>query len=764
MPWRLLLGIACCALALRGEGPAPAPAPFGKAALAFLEKHCLACHNEKTKRADISLHMLRTDADVVKHRAVVEKALRVLRAGEMPPATKPRPAVADLDAFFASAQGALDRFDRTAPPDPGRVTIRRLNRTEYDNTIRDLTGVDFSPAADFPSDDIGHGFDNIGDVLTLSPVLMERYLAAAESVMESAIAVPVPKVAERYLASRWLEPSQPEAMFHRPLDKRGNMLHTSYRLGLPGEYTFRFRGWAKMTDKEPVKVAVFLGDRQLKTFEVTSHQKAPSNHEVKVELTPGDHRFYVKLLNPSGERNLHVEWFNLNGPLDPRPASHKMLLATTGKTVEERSREVLQRFASRAYRRPATAEEVARLCKLAEGARREGATWEASMRLAMQAVLASPKFLFRPELDSRPVHGDKPVPLDEHALASRLSYFLWSSMPDDELFALAGKGQLTANLEAQVRRMLKDPRAKALTESFALQWLQLRRLKDHAPDAKLFPRFDDPLRQAMLKETELFFGAIVSEDRSVLDLIDGKFTFLNERLARHYGVTDTNGSTWSSKAKTPGKPIKGSGFVRVTLQESDLRGGILTHGSVLTVTSNPTRTSPVKRGKWVLEQLLGTPPPPPPPDVPELDENKVLTGSLRQQMEQHRAKPSCAACHAKMDPLGFAFENFDAVGSYRGTEGKSPIDASGELPGGRKFTGPAELRKILREKKDLVARNLAEKLLTYALGRGLEAHDRRAVDGIVAAMAKNDYKFSTLAVEVARSLPFTHRRAKEQTP
>ncbi|MBY0231195.1 MAG: DUF1592 domain-containing protein [Gemmataceae bacterium] len=727
---------------------------------AFLEKHCVACHNAKTRRADVSLHGIKADADWARNRKLADAVLRVLKAGEMPPSAKPRPPVADADAFLASVQKALDETDRTAKPDPGRVVLRRLNRTEYDNTIRDLVGVDFKPAEDFPSDDIGHGFDNIGDVLTLPPVLMERYLAAAESIMERAILPVAPKVPERYLASRWLEPSQPNDIRHRPLDKRGHMLHMLQRLGIEGDYVFRFRACAKRPDKAPVRVAVLLGDKELKRFDIDAAEGKPQVYAVNVTLKPGDHRFYVKLLDPPGERTIHVEWFNVNGPADTRPPSHRKLLATTGKTDDEKSREVLERFASRAYRRPATKDELDRLLKLAEGARKRGDGWEQSMQLAMQAVLVSPKFLFRAEAGETPKTAD-PVPLDDWQLASRLSYFLWSSMPDDELFKLAGEKKLKANVEAQVRRMLKDPKASALTENFALQWLQLRRLAAHAPDAKLFPRFDDSLRKAMLKETELFFGEIVKEDRSVLDLIDGKYTWLNERLTHHYGIIDTNGSTWGRKAKTPGKPIKGNDFVRVALQPDDPRGGILTHGSVLTVTSNPTRTSPVKRGKWVLEQLLGTPPPPPPPDVPELDEKKVLTGSLRQQMEQHRKNPACAACHAKMDPLGFAFENFDAVGAYRWKEGKADIDASGELPGGKKFKGATELRPLLREKKDLVARNLAEKLLVYALGRGLEWYDRRAVDAIVAGMAKDEYRFSALAVGIAKSLPFTHRRGKE---
>jgi hypothetical protein len=336
-------------------------------------------------------------------------------------------------------------------------------------------------------------------------------------------------------------------------------------------------------------------------------------------------------------------------------------------------------------------------------------------------------------------------------------------MPDDELSTLASKRQLTANLDAQVRRMLKDSKAKALTENFALQWLQLRRLVTFAPDPKLFPTFNEPLRQAMLRETELFFDAVVREDRSVLELIDADFTYLNETLARHYGIADTNGNWMHQKPHTAGgRPIRGEEFQRVSLT-GGVRGGLLTQASVLTVTSNPTRTSPVKRGRWVLEQLLGTPPPPPPPDVPELKDEKMLTGSLRQRMEQHRVNPSCANCHARMDPLGFAFENFNAIGAYRSKDGDFPIDPSGTLPDGKSFQGPQELKRILKEKKELFSRCLAEKLLTYALGRGLEFYDRRTVDKIVTALEKDGFKFSTLMVEIVKSDPFRLRRGKEKS-
>ena len=449
--------------------------------------------------------------------------------------------------------------------------------------------------------------------------------------------------------------------------------------------------------------------------------------------------------------------------MDTRPDTHRALLAAPDKLDSAaKTRHVLKRFLDRAYRRPATADELERVAKIAEKSTKGGDSWEGGVQLAMQAILVSPKFLFRVELDDRAT--DKTShPIDDFALASRLSYFLWNSMPDQPLFDLAAKKTLHKEIAAQVKRMLHDPKASALVDNFAVQWLQLRPLANFAPDGKTFPRFNDGLRRDMVKETKLFIQAVVDEDRSVLDLIDGKFTFLNERLAVLYGIADTNGNPRYQKAVTkPGRPIQGDEkFVRVDL-EPTVRGGILTQASVLAVTSNPTRTSPVKRGRWVLEQILGTPPPPPPPDVPALDTGKQTTGTLRQRMEQHRENVACAGCHARMDPIGFAFENFNAIGEFRKTDGTAPIDASGTLPGGQTFNGPAELQKILRGKTELFGRCLTEKMLTYALGRGLESYDKPAIDGIVAALQKNDFKFSLLVTSIAQSDPFRLRRGKDQ--
>ncbi len=743
----------------------------------FLNAHCVECHGGKSKKADLALNVYKDELSILKDRKLIQRAIEMVHEGEMPPPKRPRPTDAEFAAFAHGVGAIFDEADRTAKPDPGRVTVRRLNRTEYNNTIRDLVGVDFQPAEDFPSDDIGHGFDNIGDVLAISPVLMERYLAAAEAIVQRAIVVDPPKPPVRHQSARFLEPGGrdvPKDKF-RPLTT-GN-LNTPHQLNNDGEYVMRVKAYAPKVGDQPAKVAFQVDGQEVKQFEVTGeNEKQAKVYEAKLTLEPGSRRFGVALLNPAAEkdpkgdkeikRTVFVEFLIVEGPADTRPASQRKLLATTpGLAKPQQTREVLSRFASRAYRRPAAAEEVERLAKLVEQAEARGEKWEAGVQLAMQAVLVSPKFLFRLELDDRPDSVD-PHPIGEHQLASRLSYFVWSTMPDEELTDLAAKGQLTANLEPQVRRLLKDPRSKALVDNFAMQWLQLRRLRSVAPDAKQFPTFDERLRTAMQKETELFLTAVVQEDRSILDLIDGDFTFVNRTLARHYGLPEPQPPGGGDGSRRGGGFRRGqdSNFVRVSLPKDGPRGGILTHASVLTVTSNPTRTSPVKRGRWVLEQFLGAPPPPPPPDVPELEEGEkaALTGSLRQRMEQHRANPACASCHAKMDPMGFAFENFDAVGAFRKKDGAFDVDPAGALPDGRSFKGPAELRSILKQDKAKFAQCLAEKMMTYALGRGVEFYDKRAVDAVCNALAKDDYRMSRLVIEIAKSDPFRLRRGSGQ--
>jgi hypothetical protein len=747
------------------ENSAPA-GEFARDVLPFLEKHCVSCHNPEKKKADLNLKAYRDELSLVKNRTVWTAVAKMVHSGEMPPESRPRPAAADAERFGKAITTIFERADRSGKRDPGRVTIRRLNRTEYNNTIRDLTGIDFQPAEDFPSDDVGYGFDNIGDVLSLSPVLMERYLVAAEGVVQRCVLLEAPKPAQRPAAAQFLQPPPKEREPGLRSMTTRDPLYFTYRITQAGEYTFRVRAYGRQAGNEPLKIALLLDGKEVASHEVKAYDdKKPGAYEAPLTLKEGEYRAEVRFLNPSqGERprGVFVRRFELEGPKDVYPPSHRKIMACDPKAPHaEQTRQVLARFAERAYRRPATREELERLVKLVEAAEKRGDKWEAGIQLALEAVLVSPKFLFRVELDDRPDSADAHA-VDEYQLASRLSYFLWSTMPDDELFALAAKRQLTANLDAQVKRMLADPRSKALVDNFAMQWLQLRTLTNFSPDPKLFPKFDERLRASMYRETELFFDAVMREDRSILDFIDADYTFLNRRLAEHYGIADTNGNKVGQKPARPeGNFFLGDRFVRVQLQGGE-RGGLLTQASVLAVTSNPTRTSPVKRGRWVLEQMLGTPPPPPPPNVPPLEDTKrQLTGSLRQRMTQHMIDPACANCHARMDPIGFGFENYDAIGAFRTKDEGFAIDPSGTLPDGKSFQGPADLKKILKGKKELFSRCLTEKLLTYALGRGVEYYDRSTVERINAALAKNDYRFSVLVAEIVKSDPFRLRRGKE---
>ncbi len=735
----------------------------------FVTQHCIKCHGPEKRKGDLVLHIYRDEASILKARKTWMAVLAQLHAGEMPPKERPRPAIADSEQFAKTITEIFERHDRTAKRDPGKVTMRRLNRIEYANTIRDLVGVDTPIGEDFPSDDVGHGFDNIGDVLTISPLHMERYLAAAEQVMSTAILIgDNPRPTVRTANGQALEPpGSPGGT--RALTTPGP-LYTTFKITQPGECKIVVRMSGRQAGDEPVKAAIWLDDKEVKRVEMAEKKgNSGKNHTVTVNVEAGEHKVGVTLLNEykdkedeKKQRAVLIEYIQFVGPMDARPESQLVLLAAPeGLDKEAKTRHILERFASKAYRRPATKDEVERLVQFVKKAESPKEPWEVSMSLAMQAVLSSPKFLFRVELDSRPDSKDA-HPIDDYQLASRLSYFLWTTMPDQELFDLAAKKQLHANIEKQVKRMLKDEKAKSLVENFTSQWLQLRPLKTFTPDAKLFPDIDERMRRDMLKETELFVQSIADEDRSILDLIDGKFTFLNERLAKHYGIKDTNGNSSTEKATKPGgQPIKGEKFVKVNL-DGTIRGGLLTQASFLTVTSNPTRTSPVKRGRWVLEQILGTPPPPPPPDVPELDSKEQTKGSLRQRMEQHRANASCAGCHARMDPIGFAFENFNAIGKFRQKDGDFPIDSTGELPGGQKFQGPEELKAILKGKKELFSRCLTEKMLTYSIGRGMEFYDKPAVDGILAVLEKNDYRFTRLITAIATSDPFRLRRGKDQ--
>ena len=792
--------VAAVFLGLVFSGSAAAP-DFKGTAVAFMKKHCYECHGEKSKKAELDLTKFKDDANILKEHKHWKSVLHQVNTGEMPPKKKPQPTAQELAAFNAAIENSFALAEKTAKPDPGRVTLRRLNRTEYRNTVRDLFMVDFDPTESFPADDIGHGFDNIGDVLTLSPLHLERYLEAAETIAARVLQPTPPKPGVRYLAGRYLQPNNdktPQDRF-RVMDPKGTNATLTGPFAASGDYLkltpdaeliLRATLYAEPRGPSPVKVVLFLQGsglpekssdadlaplmglglstmkplKILKTYEITARAGKPENIEFRLDRVPGVNRAGVAIVRPpEGEEppRLFIENIWSEGPLDTRtPFQTALLAGLEGKPDAERTRLVLPRLLNRGYRRPPTPRELETMTRVVTDTVAAGQKWEAGIQRCIVALLCSPKFLFRVEQDPLPRYPGAHA-LDDFQLASRLSYFLWSTMPDDELLNLAAKSQLTPALDRQVRRMLKDPKAESLTKNFAMQWLQLQRLQTFTPDAKLFPNFNDTLRSAMQRETELFFGEIIREDRSVLDLIDANYTYLNEPLAKHYGIADTAGNVLSQKkTETGGQAIPRNEFVRVALPGKE-RGGLLTHASILTVTSNPTRTSPVKRGKWVLEQILGTPPPPPPPDVPELDGQKTLTGTLRQRMEQHRENPSCAGCHKQMDALGFAFENFDAIGRFRAKTDEGAIDPSGTLPDGKAFQGPAELKTILKEKQELIVRNLAEKLLTYGVGRGLEFYDNRALNQICSQTAKADYKFSALITAIVKSDPFRLRRGTE---
>ncbi len=1026
----------------------PAKLSYPKDVLPLLKKYCYDCHADGAKKGGVEFDKYPSHADLLGDRKLWDQTLVNIRNREMPPADKKKqPTLAEREVIQSWIDFEVFKTD-PKNPDPGRVTLHRLNRAEYNNTIRDLIGVNFRPADDFPADDAGYGFDNIGDVLSMPPVLLEKYLTAAEKILEQAIVVPLaplarstrydpkalagpvetyvgatgtmrmftkgvatlrittvntgeqrlriqaaervagqesarlevrvddvvvqtvsvngtlesPTVVEFKVALRpgshtlsfgLLNPldgpagtgtkysrglaiegielfdppeAAPSLVQGRPTAQRiaarqlqgGNSttspdsarrvsgttpLKAKFSVARAGEHRLRLSTQTRHVAPEQTKMEVRVDGKVVQVIEVRGDPELPHVAEVPVALPAGQHELTMTLLNPyttpkdskgrSQTRAFAVEWvevveptpnavmrllpdfllvgynakkqgdgwvslnsveeddvaFDFNAPRDgeyflrtlawakptgsnamvlafmrdeqilrqvkveadesapehyeakfrlpagkhllrvvvlrdktglspeeaakpltgkqqkgsvsvrhlevegPPEAAAEMLPEThrrifpkraTKETAPQVAREVIGAFARRAYRRPVTPAEVERLMKLYELGQRHGETFEGSVLPALKAVLISPHFLFRGELQPEPDNPKSVHPVNEFSLASRLSYFLWSSMPDEELFALAERGQLRKNLEAQVRRMMKDPRSKALVENFAGQWLQLRNLALVQPDKKLFPAFDAKLRAAMQRETELLFESVLREDRSVFEFLTADYTFVNERLAQHYGLAG----------------VTGEEFQRVSLKGQP-RAGVLTHASILTLTSNPTRTSPVKRGKWVLENLLATPPPPPAPNVPELDDQKQLTGTLRQRMEQHRANPTCASCHTKMDAIGFALENYDAVGGFRALDAGTAIDPSGEFGPTDKFKGPVELANLLaRQKREDFIRCLVEKLLTYSLGRGLEYYDRTATKEIADGLAKRRHTFSGLVLEVVNSVPFQKRRGE----
>lgn len=752
-----------------GDTAAAATAVFQQKIVPLVAKYCGDCHGGATPEAKLDLIKYHAAAEVLRDRRIWRTALNKITAHEMPPEDQEQPSNADRAQLTGWIKAALDRPVPISEQDPGQVTIRRLNRAEYNNTIRDLTGVDFHPADDFPTDDVGYGFDNIGDVLSLSPILVEKYLRASQRIIEQALTIPPPPTPTRtrFLAEQMRASGEAEKVGRgrRRMLSNGD-LSTNWNVPQRGDYTIRIRAYGEKAGKDAPHMEFKVDGKVLRSFDVTNEIGSQKTYDLQTKLDAGEHHLAVSFTNAFTDDNskkrrralvlrlIEAEESPDSVPAQPLPESYRRLMIERPESehpsADERAdtaRKILRHFANRAFRRPVQHDELDRLMKLWERVDKDDVPLDRSLQVPLEAVLVSPHFLFRAEPDPEP-NNPQPHRIDDFALASRLAYFLWSSMPDEELFAVAGRGELhsDAQLEAQIHRMLRDPKSKALVDNFAAQWLQFRRIDSITPDKDHFPQFNDELRSAMRREAELFFEHVVHDDRSVLDFVDSDYTFVNERLAKLYGIPN----------------VSGDEFRQVSTKGSH-RGGVLTQAAILLITSNPARTSPVKRGKWVMENVLGTPPAPPPPNVPALkdDQHVPLTGTLRERMVAHRANAICASCHKSMDPLGFGLENFDAIGQWRTEDGKFPVDAAGTLPGGREFKGVDGLKQILLAQREQFAHCLAEKMLTYALGRGLEDSDAAAVDQIAGAAIRSDYRFSSFVIEIARSAPFQWRRGNK---
>ena len=799
-------------------------AEFSRSIQPFLAKNCYACHNAKLKTGGLNFEGYTSAAAVAQNQDDWEKISRRLRAGEMPPATRPQPAAAEVHTVTNWIENELDRIPRTSSP----LRVHRLNRVEYNNTVRDLLGVNVNVANDFPPDDSVFGFDNIAQALTVSPSLMAKYLATAERISKSAVfgqdlsvttdllKAPLPR---RLEFANPVQITQPAYYSMQNYDLTGlsqpGSFHETYNFPVDGEYELRIVGAGnRPAGSEVGECQLYIDGKLAQAFVVEGIEsdgfiRRADHWDTRRKFTAGPHEIVIAFprqfhglpvamggpapsslplpppnpaANPEAQKlrlakleadlagetdiakisQLKNQVDQLRNPLPPRysgwavsevnvtgpfhytrkPTQESLKRVYTCGHLEGHHspscrRVILSNLATRAFRRPVRTEELTRLEGIAAGAVRNGGSFDEGVSLGLTAILVSPQMLFR--IDAAP----SGIATNQYELASRLSYFLWSSMPDDELFGLAKLGTLIKPdvLSGQVRRMLADTKAQALVSNFMGQWLETRRLEEFQPDRDRFPDFDEYLRQSMIKETQLFFSHIMREDRSVLELIDGKYTFLNERLAAHYGI--------------PG--VKGTEFRKVDLTGT-ARSGVLTHASVLASTAYPNRTSVVLRGKWILENILNQKVPPPPANIPSLNGDAVgETASLRQQMEQHRNSATCATCHSRMDPLGFSLENYDAVGSWRTMDGKFPIDSSGKTPQGKAFDGASGMKEYLRENRDEFARCLTEKMLTYALGRGQERADRPAVRQIVSRMAQDDYKFSTLVMGIVNSSEFNNK-------
>ena len=773
---------AICATAGAGK---PAAGQTGAAADShrrLLDRYCVACHNDRLETGGLSLESMDL-RNVAGEAAVWEKVVGKLRAGAMPPQPRPRPEPAAYDGFRAWLETELDRA-AAADPRPGRTeALHRLSRSEYRNVVRDLLDLDVDVSDLLPADDTSYGFDNIAGVLGVSPTLMERYLAAARKISRLAVGSPVPSpTAETFRIAS--DQGQDDHVAGLPFGTRGGMV-VDFNFPEDAEYVISVVPDGPLYI-EPHQLELTLDGERLEVFTVgrtlepgqrRSQYAEADAREVRVRVGAGPHRVGAAFLRktaaePERTRKLYkrpftgegsggdsryqpyLERLTIAGPFESRgtrplvdtPSRARIFICEPGGDAASAAAcaaDILSGLGRRAFRRPVTDEDVERLLVFYEQGAATGG-FDGGIELALRRLLVSPEFLFRIVEDPPDLPPGAPYPLGDLELASRLSFFLWSSIPDDELLDAAVRGELgdPAVLEAQTRRMLADPRAEALVTNFAGQWLSLRNAAAVQPDEDLFPDFGEDLRQGFRRETEMLFDAILREDRSVVELLSADYTFLNERLAVHYGIPN----------------VRGSHFRRVVLDDP-ARGGLLGHGSILTVTSHANRTSPVVRGKWVLENILGTPPPPPPADVPALEATTAgRTLTMREAMEQHRANPVCASCHRVMDPLGLALEPFDAIGRRRTpNETRVPMDLTGVLPDGTVFDGPAGLRAALLAHPERFVTTVTEKLLTYAIGRGVEYYDAPAVRAITRAAAADDYRLTTLILGVVESPPFRMR-------
>ncbi len=794
---------------LQPSSSAPSPVAEYRS---VVENYCVGCHNERVRAAGLLLD----EVDVERASEVPEvweKVVKKLRTRAMPPLGMPRPDEATYDALANYLETTLDRAAEVAP-NPGRPVVHRLNRVEYANAVRDLLDVSVEGESLFPAEDSGKGFDNLAALLTVSPLLMERYMSAAAKISRLAVGDPAARPAgETYQAAENLRGSRGTVITVQdervsedvPFGSRGGIAirhhfladgeyHIKVQLQMDGNYYLR--GLVG----EPHQLDVFLDGKKVQSFSVGGEHRAasgalhtrdgniyigePAQQEYEY-MAGGDLEgqfqakagqrlvgvvFRKKVYEPEGiledfprQMNRDISNFKggdpgigtvtITGPYNPigvgdTPSRRKIFTCNPAVSEEEScAREILSRLVRRAYRRPVTGSEIEALLDLYRVGRSEEG-FEEGIRMALQGLLVSPGFLFRIEQDPPGLAPQTAYPVSNLELASRLSFFLWGSIPDERLLEVAEAGKLRDPevFKEQARRMLADRRSQSLVKNFAGQWLYLRNVSLRSPNTRIYPDFDDELRQALKQETELFFGSMLREDRRVTDLLDADYTFVNQRLAEHYGIPN----------------VYGSHFRRITLVDENRRG-LLGQGSFLLVTSRANRTSPVLRGKWVLENLLGTPPPPPPPNVPALSEKNedVQKMTMRQRTEAHRANPVCATCHVRMDPIGFALENFDGVGRWRTSEAGVAIDVSGEFPDGTPFDGPIELRRALVGRQEQIAQTIAEKLLTYALGREVKAHDMPAVRKILREAAPGGYRWSSLISGVIESVPFQMRRSQQ---